>query len=188
MAEATTCWTHSRRLNSGWHSTHRDCPTDQADWCASPFAFDCRTTREPLLFPCTVDRPASWSPRWLVSDSGWMPFPGPREPRSRWRSASCDGVQSFRVWSSDCWAPCCQTCWKHNNFYLSNKIFEIGPDIFQCWRERTFGTVTHPPGFAMLLSASSSHFCSNGFNLHIFLKLRFSASNREMVVWEKSFP
>lgn len=40
----------------------------------------------------------------------------------------------------------------------------------------------------MLLSASSSHFCSNGFSLHIFLKLRFSASNREMVVCEKSLP
>lgn len=40
----------------------------------------------------------------------------------------------------------------------------------------------------MLLSASSSHFCSNGFSLHIFLKLKFSASNRDMVVCEKSLP
>jgi len=36
--------------------------------------------------------------------------------------------------------------------------------------------------------ASSSHFCSRGFNLHIFLKLRFNASNRDIVVWEKSLP
>ena len=36
--------------------------------------------------------------------------------------------------------------------------------------------------------ASSSHFCSRGLSLHMFLKLRFSASNREIVVWEKSLP
>lgn len=47
---------------------------------------------------------------------------------------------------------------------------------------------THPPGFVILLSASSSHFCSNGFSLHIFLKLKFNASNLDMVVCEKSFP
>ena len=47
---------------------------------------------------------------------------------------------------------------------------------------------TYPPGFEMLLSASSSHFWSNGFNLHIFLKLKFKASNLDMVVWEKSLP
>lgn len=38
------------------------------------------------------------------------------------------------------------------------------------------------------LSASSSHFCNNGFSLHMFLKERFSASNLEIVVWEKSLP
>lgn len=37
-------------------------------------------------------------------------------------------------------------------------------------------------------SASSSHRCSSGFSLHMFLKLRLSASNREMVVWLKSLP
>lgn len=36
--------------------------------------------------------------------------------------------------------------------------------------------------------ASLSHFSSNGFSLHMFLKLRFKASKREMVVWLKSFP
>lgn len=40
----------------------------------------------------------------------------------------------------------------------------------------------------MLLSASSNHFCSSGFSLHMFLKLRLSASNRDMVVCEKSLP
>ena len=30
-------------------------------------------------------------------------------------------------------------------------------------------------------SASSNHFCSNGFSLHMFLKERSSASKREMV-------
>ena len=39
-----------------------------------------------------------------------------------------------------------------------------------------------------MVLASSSHFCSSGFSLHMFLKLRFSASNREIVVWEKSLP
>lgn len=44
------------------------------------------------------------------------------------------------------------------------------------------------PGFVSVLSASSSHFCRRGFSLHIFLKLRFKASNLEMVVCEKSLP
>ena len=38
------------------------------------------------------------------------------------------------------------------------------------------------------LSASSSHFCSSGFSLHMFLNDRLSASNRDMVVWLKSLP
>lgn len=41
--------------------------------------------------------------------------------------------------------------------------------------------ISHPP-------ASLSHFSKSGFNLHMFLKLRFKASKREMVVWLKSFP
>ncbi|KAH9527173.1 Beta-1,4-galactosyltransferase 3 [Dermatophagoides farinae] len=41
---------------------------------------------------------------------------------------------------------------------------------------------TDPPGLFNEASASSSHRCNNGFNLHIFLKLRFNASKREMVV------
>lgn len=44
------------------------------------------------------------------------------------------------------------------------------------------------PGLDSVLSASSSHFCSSGFSLHMFLKLRFNASNLEIVVCEKSFP
>ena len=40
----------------------------------------------------------------------------------------------------------------------------------------------------MELSASSNHFASKGFNLHMFLNDKFSASNREMVVCEKSLP
>lgn len=43
-------------------------------------------------------------------------------------------------------------------------------------------------GLLMVLSASESHFCSSGFNLHIFLKDKFNASNLDMVVWEKSLP
>ncbi len=39
-----------------------------------------------------------------------------------------------------------------------------------------------------VLSASSSHFCRRGLSLHMFLKDRLSASNLEMVVWEKSLP
>lgn len=38
------------------------------------------------------------------------------------------------------------------------------------------------------LSASDSHFCNNGFSLHIFLNDKFNASNLDMVVWEKSLP
>ena len=37
-------------------------------------------------------------------------------------------------------------------------------------------------------SASSNHFSSSGFNLHIFLNERLSASNLDMVVCEKSLP
>lgn len=43
-------------------------------------------------------------------------------------------------------------------------------------------------GLLTELSASNSHFCSNGFSLHIFLNDRFNASNLDIVVWEKSFP
>lgn len=41
---------------------------------------------------------------------------------------------------------------------------------------------------AVVESASSSHFCSNGFNLHMFLKLSCNASNLHIVVWENTFP
>ena len=43
-------------------------------------------------------------------------------------------------------------------------------------------------GVCCMESASSSHFWSSGFSLHMFLKLRLSASKREMVVWLKSLP
>jgi len=43
-------------------------------------------------------------------------------------------------------------------------------------------------GLAVTQSASSSHFWSSGFSLHMFLKLRLSASKREIVVWLKSLP
>ena len=39
-----------------------------------------------------------------------------------------------------------------------------------------------------IVPASLSHFSSSGLSLHMFLKLRFRASKREMVVWLKSFP
>ena len=43
-------------------------------------------------------------------------------------------------------------------------------------------------GEPVVESASSSHFCSSGFNLHMFLKLSCRASNRQMVVCEKTLP
>ena len=43
-------------------------------------------------------------------------------------------------------------------------------------------------GFASVESASSNHFWRSGFSLHIFLKDKFKASNREIVVCEKSLP
>ena len=43
-------------------------------------------------------------------------------------------------------------------------------------------------GFDVIESASSNHLWRSGFSLHMFLKLRFSASKREMVVWLKSLP
>lgn len=45
-----------------------------------------------------------------------------------------------------------------------------------------------PVGLLREASASSSHRCSSGFSLHMFLKLKFNASNLEMVVWLKSLP
>lgn len=43
-------------------------------------------------------------------------------------------------------------------------------------------------GEPVVESASSSHFWSSGFSLHIFLKLNCRASNRHIVVWEKTLP
>lgn len=43
-------------------------------------------------------------------------------------------------------------------------------------------------GLPVVESASSSHFCNKGFNLHIFLKLSCRASNRHIVVCENTFP
>lgn len=37
-------------------------------------------------------------------------------------------------------------------------------------------------GLVIVLSASTSHFCSNGFSLHMFLKDKFNASNLDIVV------
>lgn len=48
-------------------------------------------------------------------------------------------------------------------------------------------SIIHSGGFRDK-PASLSHFSSNGLSLHMFLKLRFKASKREMVVWLKSFP
>ena len=39
-----------------------------------------------------------------------------------------------------------------------------------------------------LLSASSTHFCSRGRSLHMFLKLSCKASKRQIVVWLNTFP
>ena len=72
----------------------------------------------------------------------------------------------------------------------------LGPNILRAKeRKSLFFTYkcfarckTYPPGLFMLRSASSNHFCSSGFSLHMFLKLKFNASNRDMVVWEKSLP
>lgn len=43
-------------------------------------------------------------------------------------------------------------------------------------------------GDPVVESASSSHLASRGFNLHIFLNDNWSASKRQMVVCEKTFP
>lgn len=43
-------------------------------------------------------------------------------------------------------------------------------------------------GDPVVESASSSHFCNRGLSLHMFLKLSCNASNRQIVVWEKTFP
>lgn len=39
-----------------------------------------------------------------------------------------------------------------------------------------------------VFSASLSQRCSSGFSLHMFLKLSWSASKRQMVVWLNIFP
>ena len=52
----------------------------------------------------------------------------------------------------------------------------------------TFPELEIAAGLLLIESASSSHFCSKGFNLHMFLKDRFKASKRDIVVWLKSLP
>lgn len=47
-------------------------------------------------------------------------------------------------------------------------------------------TFARAAGLFMEASVSSSHRCSIGFSLHMFLKLRLRASNLEIVVWLKS--
>lgn len=68
--------------------------------------------------------------------------------------------------------------WLHKTIRAQKKqLFRILLISVGWWRN----TQTHSP-------ASLSHFSRSGFNLHMFLKLRFKASKREMVVWLKSFP
>ena len=70
-------------------------------------------------------------------------------------------------------------------FSMEVLFFRRLPIMSWCWRA-DMGT-----GLVVELtvpSASSNHFCSSGFSLHMFLKERLSASKREMVVWEKSLP
>lgn len=43
-------------------------------------------------------------------------------------------------------------------------------------------------GLPEVESASSSHLFNKGLSLHMFLKLSWSASNLQMVVWENTFP
>lgn len=94
----------------------------------------------------------------------------------RWRSVFSCVDPSFRVSTADSikyWF----------RIICKEAIAEISPKFtFKAFVK------THPPGFDILQSASSSHFCSSGFNLHIFLKLKLRASKRLIVVWEKSFP
>ncbi|KAH9527178.1 Beta-1,4-galactosyltransferase 3 [Dermatophagoides farinae] len=57
-----------------------------------------------------------------------------------------------------------------------------------CANAAGLGMEIVPDGLFNDASASSSHRFNNGFNLHIFLKLRFNASKRDIVVWLKSLP
>lgn len=125
-----------------------------------------------------------------------MPMPG--EPRALGLDRAWSDVRfSART------APTQETRWKvktQNPFYsLSIKWDEnkcrthagilnfSGCLLLVCIYLNSKANVIYSGGFRDK-PASLSHFSSNGLSLHMFLKLRFKASKREMVVWLKSFP
>lgn len=127
-----------------------------------------------------------------------MPMPG--EPRALGLDRAWSDVRfSART------APTQETKWKvktQNPFYsLSIKRDENGVHTQEYWTSQfawllillvciylnSKANVIYSGGFRDK-PASLSHFSSNGLSLHMFLKLRFKASKREMVVWLKSFP
>lgn len=79
-----------------------------------------------------------------------------------------------------------------NNLWAKNRRWRICPlqslvyDV--CLLCLTSKELQTHPELASELSASRSHFWSSGLSLHMFLKLRFNASKRDIVVCEKSFP
>ena len=65
-------------------------------------------------------------------------------------------------------------------------FLRLRPNVSAALKELQY----NPPEVLLFieLSASSNHLASSGFNLHMFLKDKFKASKREMVVCEKSLP
>lgn len=180
-----------------FHFQHQLDFPNPADWYASLSGDDCRTKHELLPFPYTNDRLVLWFLHLSVLDSNGIPFPMRHAPMSQSKYASCVVDQSFRALSMDYLMYLFRKCynnwkWKQINTFSKNCLillfFFLRLKEINREREIQTNSLAYPPGLEMLLSASSSHFCSNGFNLHIFLKLRLRASNLDMVVCEKSLP
>lgn len=171
---------HRKCPNHSPMSPYQDCLA-VLDANASPSDVDCRTrlVRLPSLcinFQLNLLSPDSSALNW------WRkPSRVPAELMFRSTFASCVDVPSCsRALSVDCWSCSAQRFCREKS-KVDLKL------IFNRSRCAICASRNYPPEL-FIRSASSSHFCRSGFSLHIFLKLRLSASKRDMVVCEKSFP
>ena len=91
---------------------------------------------------------------------------------TRWRSFSCGGGR---------WYPgSCGCCGDRSSGCRCDRL-RPGP-------QQPDPTLTSWNLINLSVLLTSSHFAKSGFNLHIFLKERFKASNLDIVVCEKSLP
>ncbi len=122
-------------------------------------------------------------------DGGFMRFSFWRrlQNQTRTTSFSIHNESANNVISSEVGCGCCRNALSSDTrtvvsilvlFFLLLPLIDSGVE----WE------LLKAVGLLSDASASSNHLCSNGFNLHIFLKLKFNASKREIVVWLKSLP